>query len=55
MLIRDAFYGIWLPVVNKTPVAINKEGAFGETYFRDICSGNNRKWYRKWSKEFDEL
>ena len=24
---------------NKTPVEIIKEGAFGGTYFRDICSG----------------
>ena len=26
---------------NKTPVEIIKEGAFGETYFRDIYSGVN--------------
>ena len=26
---------------NKTPVEVIKEGAFGETYFRDIYSGIN--------------
>ena len=40
---------------NKTSVEIVKEGAFGETYFRDIYSGVNGKWYRKLWKEFDEL
>ena len=40
---------------NKTPVEVIKEGAFGETYFRDIYSGVNSKWYRKSWKEFDEL
>ena len=40
---------------NKTPVEIIKEGAFGGTYFRDIYSGVNGKWYRKSWKEFDEL
>ena len=39
---------------NKTPVAI-KEGAFGGTYFRNIYSGINSKWYRKTWKEFVEL
>ena len=39
------------------PVEIMKEGAFGGTYFRDICSGINWKWYRKWysGTEFDQL
>ena len=32
---------------NKTPVEVIKEGAFGETYSRDIYSGINGKWYRK--------
>ena len=32
---------------NKTAVEIIKEGAFGGTYFRDIYSGVNGKWYRK--------
>ena len=40
---------------NKTSVEIVKEGAFGGTYFRDIYSGVNGKWYRKLWKEFDEL
>ena len=40
---------------NKTPVEIIKKGAFGGTYFRDIYSGVNGKWYRKSWKEYDEL
>ena len=32
---------------NKTPVEIIKEGAFGETYFRNIYSSIDSKWYRK--------
>ena len=40
---------------NKTHVEVIKEGAFGGTYFRDICSGANGKWYRKSWKGFDEL
>ena len=28
---------------NKTPIEIIKEGSFGGTYFRDICSGINEK------------
>ena len=31
------------------------KGAFGRTYFRDIYSGINGKWYRKSWKKFDEL
>ena len=42
-------------VAYKTPVEIIKERAFGRTYFRDIYSGVNGKWYRKSWKEFDEL
>ena len=41
--------------VNKTPVEIIEEGAFGGTYFRDIYSSINGKWYRKSWKEFVEL
>ena len=41
--------------VNKTPVEVIKDGAFGGTYFRDIYSGINKKWYRKSWKEFDQL
>ena len=37
---------------NKTPVEIIKEGEFGGTYFRDIYSSINGKWYRKSRKEF---
>ena len=40
---------------NKTPIEVIKEGAFGGTYFRDIYSGVNDKWYRGSWKEFDEL
>ena len=32
-----------------------KEGTFGGTYFRDIYSGVNGKWYKKSGKEFDQL
>ena len=39
----------------KTPVEAIKEGAFRGTYFRDIYSSVNGKWYRKSWKEFDEL
>ena len=31
---------------NKTPIEIIKEGSFGSTYFRDINSGINKKWYK---------
>ena len=40
---------------NKIPVEIIKEGAFGGTYFREICSGVTGKWYKKSRKEFDQL
>ena len=40
---------------NKTLVEVIKEGVFGATYFRDIFSGVNDKWYRKLWKVFDEL
>ena len=40
---------------NKTLVEIISEGAFGGTYFRDIYSGVNGKWYRNSWKEFDFL
>ena len=40
---------------HKTPIKIIKEGAFGGTYFRDIYSSINDKWYRKSWKEFDFL
>ena len=31
---------------NKTPIEIIKEGAFDGTYFRNIYSNINGKWYR---------
>ena len=40
---------------NKTTVKIIKEGTFGGTYFREIYSGINGKWYRKSWKESDQL
>ena len=40
---------------NKTSIQIIKEGAFGGTYFRDIYSNVNKKWYKKSWKEFDQL
>ena len=40
---------------NKTSVDIIRERAFGGTYFRDIYSGVNGKWYKKSWKEFDQL
>ena len=32
-----------------------KEGAFGGTYFKDIYSGINGKWYKNSRKEFVEI
>ena len=40
---------------NKTPIEVIKEGAFGGTYFRDIYSGINEKWYWNSWKVFDQL
>ena len=40
---------------NKTPIEVIKEGAFGGTYFRDIYSGINEKWYKNSRKEFVQL
>ena len=40
---------------DKTLVEIIKEGAFGGTYFRDIYSSVNNKWYKNSWKEFDFL
>ena len=40
---------------NKTPIEIVKEGAFGGTYFKDIYSGINGKWYKNSRKEFVEI
>ena len=38
---------------NETPVVLIKEGAFRGTYFRNILSGINDKWYRKSWKKLD--
>ena len=40
---------------NKTPIQKIKEGVFGGTYFRDISSNINKKWYRNSWKEFVHL
>ena len=40
---------------NKTPIEIIKEGAFGGTYFRNIYSDINKKWYKNSWKEFVHL
>ena len=40
---------------SKTPIEIIKEGSFGGTYFRDIYSNINGKWYRNSWKELDFL
>ena len=40
---------------NKMPVEVIREGAFGETYFKDIYYSVNGKWYRNSWKEFDQL
>ena len=41
--------------VNKSPIDLINEGAFGGTYFRDIYSGVNGDWYRNSWKEFKFL
>ena len=40
---------------NKTPTEVIKESAFRGTYFRDIYSGINEKWYKNSWKEFVPL
>ena len=40
---------------NKTPIEAIIEVAFGGTYFRDIYSGINEKWYKNSWKEFAQL
>ena len=40
---------------NKTPIEVIRESAFGGTYFVDIYSGINEKWYRKSWKEFVQI
>ena len=40
---------------NKMPIEKIREGPFGGTYFRDIYSSVNEKWYKKSWKEFNHL
>ena len=40
---------------NLTPVEIIKKGAFGGSYFRDIYSVINDKFYKNSWKKFKEL
>ena len=40
---------------NKTPIEVIKEVVFGGTYFRDIDSDFNGKWYKNSWKEFIHL
>ena len=40
---------------NKSPMEIIKVGAFDGTYFRDIYSNVNNRWYKNSWKEFDFL
>ena len=40
---------------NISPVEVIKKGAFGGTYFRDISSKVNDKFYKNSWKEFKEL
>ena len=40
---------------NKTPIEIIKEGAFGDTYFRDIQSNIKENSYKNTWKEFVHL
>ena len=41
--------------LNKTPVEIIKEDAFGGTYYREIYFNVNEKWYKISWKKFDQL
>ena len=40
---------------NKTPIEVIKEVSFGGTYFRNIYSSVNDKFYKNSWKEFKEL
>ena len=40
---------------NISPKDVIKKGALGGTYFRDIYSNVNNKWYKNSWKEFKEL
>ena len=40
---------------NETIIEVIREGVFGGTYFRDIYSSINGKWYKNSWKEFFQL
>ena len=40
---------------NKIPIEVIREGALGGTYFRNIYSGVNEKWYKNSWKGFVHL
>ena len=40
---------------NKKPIEVIREVAFGGTYFKDIYSDINGKWYKNSWKEFVQL
>ena len=40
---------------NITPIDVIKKGGFGGTYFRDIHSRVNDKWYKNSWKELEEV
>ena len=40
---------------NIAPIDVIKKAAFGRTYFRDIYSEVNNKFYKNSWKEFEEL
>ena len=42
-------------IPNKTPIEIIKESAFGGTYFRDIYSGINKKWHKKFMERISSV
>ena len=40
---------------NKMPIEVIRKGSFRGTYFRDIYSSVNGKWYKKSWKKFEQL
>ena len=46
---------VQIKVIKEVIKELIEEGAFAGTYFRDINSGINGKWYRKSWKDFDQL
>ena len=41
--------------LNITPIDVIKKDAFGGTYFRDIYSNANNKWYKNSWKEIKRI